>query len=103
VSKCARCSAPASVCVCGYTRKAGKRRKKKKRAARKPPAGRYWVCLSGTGRTCGVHHRTMSAAVNHARKLRRKERERRSYLYGHRKRSRQPKLTEWHVAPRKGK
>jgi hypothetical protein len=97
--KCTRCSSPASVCVCGYTRKAGKRRKRK-RAARKAPAGRYWVCKSSTGRTCGVHHRTLSACVAHLRKLRRKDRERRSYTYGHRPRHRQPKLATWNAEPR---
>jgi hypothetical protein len=96
--KCTRCSSPQSVCVCGYTRKGAKRRKK--RAARKAPTGRYWVCESSGGRTCGVHHRTMSAAYNHVRKLRRKARERFSYLHGHKPRSRRPARTDWHVAPR---
>jgi hypothetical protein len=103
VAKCARCSAPASVCVCGYTRKAGKRRKKRKTTRKAPPPGQlYFVCESSTPRTCGVHHRRFAAAAKHARQLRRKESLRRAYFGGNRPRTKRPKLTTWHVEPRKG-
>lgn len=105
---CARCKGSASVCVCSYTRGAGRRRKKRKPAARKAPTGTYYVCESDAGRTCGTHHRTFTAATKHAQVMRRKDRERRAYFSGGVRagrstgRKKLPKLPVWYVAKKGG-
>lgn len=93
MSTCARCNSPRSVCVCGHSRKGGRKRRRK--AKPRVPKGRYYLCESAKGETCGVHHRSWTAAVRHAKRLRKKERNRAAYFNAGKSRKNRQKPVEW--------
>jgi hypothetical protein len=57
--------------VKGHWRYVKPRRKKRVSRSRKPPAGGYWVAENEHGKRCGHHHRTLTAAVQCARRTQR--------------------------------
>jgi hypothetical protein len=88
-----KCAPPKSVRVKSYTRGAGKRKRRRRR--KKTPAGGYWTCVElGSGRVCGVHHRKLTGAVAHRRKLDRAGRDYRARHGG--------ALRRWYVEKRGG-
>lgn len=86
------CRPPKGVGVRSYTRGAPKRRRRRKSSK---PAGKYYECVSVSGRKCGVHHKTFTAAVAHRKRLDRIARANRARNGG--------RLDDWEVsAPRYG-
>lgn len=61
------CGPPKTQGVRSYVRAAPPKQRKRKPAA---VARAYWTCVRGnTGRTCGVHHASSSAAFRHEKRL----------------------------------
>lgn len=60
------CGAPKTQSVKGYTRAAPPKKYRRPKKA----AAAYWTCVhSPQGYTCGVHHKSSTAAFRHEKKL----------------------------------